>query len=159
MHITALARKNLTNHMWKAPKVFYCDTDGFAVPAPGGLENTDRLGGLKYEKHIKAGIFAAPKLYAMQSDDDKWDVKSKGFSRIQDDDGKGSHKITYSDFQKLLSHEDLHLEQFARLKTLWRDGQTKPHERTIMKTWVGESRTKRRMQGNSSVPWDVIELQ
>lgn len=68
MHITAVARANLTRYMREASDCYYCDTDGFAVPPTDVLPTSNELGGLKLEKHIRQAHFEAPKLYAMQLD-------------------------------------------------------------------------------------------
>lgn len=177
VHITAIARRELARHMLRAPDVYYCDTDGFAIPAPSALPVSDKLGMLKYEKMIRQGIFAAPKLYAMRNTHildyasgdgeevlfGEWNVKGKGFSRIAYEDEEGNKKTTplrYEDFVQLLEHKDLHLEQFARLRSMFRDGKVYPHEKLMGKTWTGRARNKRKADGKETTrPWQVSELQ
>lgn len=158
MHITAVARRVLYDYLVEAPKVYYCDTDGFAVPDYAELPTSPELGGLKLEKHIFRAEWAAPKLYAYQEEaDGAWTVKGKGFSRVKGEDGK-TRKMNYGDFQTLLEHKDLYLEQFGRLRSLWRDGETAPRERIISKTWQGKVRPKRAPNGQTTRPWRVGEL-
>lgn len=160
MHITAVARRVLFEYLSEAPKVYYCDTDGFAVPGHSELPTSNELGGLKLEKHIFRAEWAAPKLYAYQEEEGgPWTVKGKGFSRVKGDDGK-TRKMGYEDFRLLLEHKDLYLEQFGRLRTLWRDGVTAPRERIIEKTWQGKVRPKRcpAPGGMTTRPWRIKEL-
>lgn len=159
MHITAVARRVLYDYIAEAPKVYYCDTDGFAVPAYSKLPTSPELGGLKLEKHIFRAEWAAPKLYAYQEEEGgAWTVKGKGFSRVKDQETGKTRKMGYEDFRQLLEHKDLYLEQFGRLRALWRDGETKPRERIVGKTYVGEVRPKRAPQGQTTRPWKVSEL-
>jgi len=155
-HITAVARRVLDDYLVQAPRVYYCDTDGFAVPESSTFETSNELGGLKLEKHIFAAEFAAPKLYAITENGTDWTVKGKGFSRVRVN-GK-TRKLHYDDFQKLLSSKELELEQFGRLRALWRDGETAPRERIVKKTWRQTSRPKRAPIGDFTRPWKVSEI-
>lgn len=158
VHITAIARRVLFDYLSEAPRVYYCDTDGFAVPGHSELPTSPELGGLKLEKHIFRAEWAAPKLYAYQEEEGgPWTVKGKGFSRVLGPDGK-SRKMCYDDFRNLLEHKDLYLEQFGRLRSLWRDGITRPRESIIEKTWQGKVRPKRAPNGDGTRPWKVSEL-
>lgn len=168
MHITSVARRVLENYLVQAPKVYYCDTDGFAVPARFKLPTSPELGGLKFEKHWYSGETPAPKLYAYREEEaGPWVVKGKGFSGVKRTDeelaslksqGLNPRKMTYADFRTLLEHKDLYLEQFSRLRSLWRDGQTAPREVTVTKTWRGKARPKRAIMGQTTRPWKVSEL-
>lgn len=159
-HITAVARRVLDEYLVQAPRVYYCDTDGFAVPESSRFELSDELGGLKLEKHVFEGVFAAPKLYAFTEDGSSWTVKGKGFSRVSSvEDGKRkSHRLRYDDFCKLLGQKELELEQFGRLRALWRDGETAPRERIVTKKWRNTMRQKRCPVGDYSRPWNVKEI-
>jgi hypothetical protein len=158
MHITSIARRVLYEYLVQPEKVYYCDTDGFAVPNRSRFDTSEELGGLKLEKHIFQAEWAAPKLYAYQEKENgPWTVKGKGFSRVRGEDGE-NRKLGYSDFRQLLEHKDLYLEQFGRLRALWRDGETKPRERIIEKTWQGNVRPKRAPQGSTTRPWRVGEI-
>lgn len=160
VHITAIARKVLTQYMRDSRRVYYCDTDGFAVDEVTYYPTSDKLGGLKHEKHVYEAVYLAPKLYAYrESEDGTWKIRAKGFSRPKDANGD-NRSVNYDDFRKLIEHKDIALDQFARLKTLWRSGDVKPREYEVNKTWQGTVRTKRRMlpQGGSE-PWHVSELQ
>lgn len=161
VHITAIARRVLGEYLRQSPRVYYCDTDGFAVPHTWSYPTSNKLGGLKLEKHVYEAKFLAPKLYAYRKDEDQnWTVRGKGFSRILDQKTGETHSLNYEDFKFLIEHKDLHLEQFARLRTLWRSGDTKPRELELTKTWRGVVRTKRRMlEEGGSVPWHIKELQ
>jgi DNA polymerase type B, organellar and viral len=164
MHITAVARKVLYNYIAEAPKVYYCDTDGFAVPGYSKLPTSPELGGLKLEKHIFRAEWAAPKLYAYQEEEGgPWTVKGKGFSRVKERDSVGeftgkTRRMNYEDFRELLEHKDVYLDQFGRLRALWRDGVTAPRERVVEKTYVGKVRPKRAPHGQTTRPWKVSEL-
>lgn len=168
VHITAIARRVLTDYLRESKRVYYCDTDGFAVPETMYYPTSNKLGGLKLEKHVYEARFLAPKLYAYRSDEDKpWTVRGKGFSRVRDYDPRtgekldtgNTHTLNYEDFKFLQEHKDLHLEQFARLRTLWKSGDTSPRELDLRKTWRGTVRTKRRMLAEGSEPWNVKEIQ
>jgi hypothetical protein len=161
VHITAIARRVLGNYLRQSPRVYYCDTDGFAVPHTFSYPTSNKLGGLKLEKHVYEAKFLAPKLYAYRKDEEQnWTVRGKGFSRILDRKTGETHSLNYEDFKFLIEHKDLHLEQFARLRTLWKSGDTTPREIEQTKTWRGVVRTKRRMlDEGGSVPWNVKELQ
>lgn len=157
MHITAIARRVLYDYIALPPRVFYCDTDGFGVPDSYKLDQSLELGGLKLEKHIYEATWAAPKLYAYrETEDGDWSIKAKGFSRVWE--AGETRKPKYEDFQQLLEHKDLYLEQFGRLRSLWRDGQTKPRESVIQKTWQGQVRPKRAPNGAGTRPWKVSEI-
>ena len=160
VHITAIARRVLGEYLRQSPKVYYCDTDGFAVPDSVYYPTSSKLGGLKLEKHVYEAKFLAPKLYAYRQDSDQnWTVRGKGFSRILDQETGKTHSLNYEDFKFLIEHKDLHLEQFARLRTLWKSGDTSPRELHQTKTWRGSVRTKRRMlPEGGSVPWNVRDL-
>ena len=159
MHITALARRNLTEYLIEAERPYYCDTDGFAVPRTVKLPQSTELGGLKLEKHIFKSLWPAPKLYAYQeAEGEEWKVRAKGFSGIGKRKPDEPLDIAYHRFLDVLEHKDYHFEHFSRLKENWRDGLTKPREVKSKKTWRGKARPKRRPVGNSSVPWEVREL-
>lgn len=168
-HITALARRSLGRFMTQAidmgGSVYYCDTDGFAtdpaIPYGGTFygplfETSKELGDLKHEKHLFEGRFAAPKLYAMK-DSKGWNVKAKGFNKVASEEGK-TRAINFEDYCKLIDGRELALEQFVRIRTGLRKGETVPTERVTHKGLRFQTRTKRRMVGKGSVPWNVSEL-
>lgn len=172
VHITARARALLTRYMIEAEKVYYCDTDGFAVPAPGPWGDSEELGALKKERHIYRARFAAPKFYALDTDvknkdtgklERKWVVKGKGFSRIRHVDSDGNVKtarLSYEDFIQLQEQKEVQLESFASLKTLWRRGEIKPAEIISPKRWRNTVRPKRAPEsdGVNTRAWNVKEL-
>lgn len=171
MHITAIARAVLTRFMWQGSRVFYCDTDGFGVPSTDRFETSEELGGLKNEKHIHRGIFAAPKLYAYQeSEDGDWSIKAKGFSRLrghryQTRDGEewidegDSRPISYEDFVDLLEHKELYVESFSRLKGGLKKQSISPSEILQTKRLRGSVRPKRAFHDDgTSRAWNVDEL-
>jgi len=164
VHITAIARRVLAEYLVKVPTLYYCDTDGFGAKG-AEFEQSDALGALKREKHIFEADFAAPKLYAYrESSDGKWNIRSKGFNRVIDvgDDGarSESRKINYQDFQSILQHKDIYLENFGRLRSLWREGITTPRDSVKEKTYRGTARPKRAPDGEHGAtrPWSVSEL-
>lgn len=160
VHITAIARRVLGDYLRQSERVYYCDTDGFAVPESTYYPTSNKLGGLKLEKHVYEAKFLAPKLYAYRKEEEgNWTVRGKGFSRVLDTKTGQTHRLNYEDFKYLIEHKDLHLEQFARLRTLWKSGDTTPRELDLRKTWRGTVRTKRRMlEQGGSVPWNVTDL-
>lgn len=157
-HITARARRSLTRYMAQSPVVYYCDTDGFAVPESVKFPESDALGGLKFEKPIWHARFEAPKLYAIKKTQDAdYDIKAKGFSRIRD--GDGDRRITYKDFCDLIDHRDLEIAHFQRIREGLRDGNLSPTENPIQKTYLGKHKSKRRyIPGGNSVPRHVGEI-
>lgn len=175
VHITAIARRALTRYLNESYLVYYCDTDGFAVPPDVKYATSDKLGGLKHEKHEYEAVNLAPKLYAYRCKESReaaaklraegkeasdWVIRGKGFNRVIDPETEETHKLNYEDFKFLTEHKDLHLEQFARLRTLWKSGDTTPREIKTKKTWRGTVRTKRKMlDKGGSEPWDVKQLQ
>lgn len=160
MHITALSRKWLYQYMEKASTVYYCDTDGFAIPASDILPESKELGGLKKEKPIWEGYFHAPKTYAYRTEEGgEWHIKAKGFSRPLDENGE-TRPLSYADFQELLEHKELHIEQFTRVRGLLKSETHKPHDVLRLKTFRDTARPKRCFpeEGGRSRPWDVSEL-
>ncbi len=169
LHITAIARKSIYNYMTEASNVFYCDTDGFCVPCTDSFDESNELGGLKKEKPIFHGQFAAPKLYAYQeTEGGPHTIKAKGFSKVRGGVVNGewiskpednSHPLTYSDFCHLLEHKEVHVEQFSRLKQGLKGGNIHPSEGIIEKRWRNVVKPKRFFyRDGSSRPWTVEEL-
>ena len=159
MHITAHARAALTRYMRQASEVYYCDTDGFAVSEADVFPTSNELGGLKLEKFIRQGHFEAPKLYAYETPDGTWEIKAKGFSRVKDEEGEGSHKLSYEDFCSLLGKRELQIEMFGRIKGNLKAGRTSPREFSQKKRYRGVEREKRKpLSDGSTVPWNVREL-
>lgn len=168
MHITALSRKWIYEYMAKASKVFYCDTDGFAVTVSDSKNyvNSKELGGLKHEKEIRDGYFHAPKTYRYQEalpDGMQGPlralIKAKGFSRIEDDEGN-TRKLGYADFTALLEHKEVHVEQFSRVRGLLTSGNVHPHDIHRTKQFRDSINPKRYFppDGGRSRPWHVSEL-
>lgn len=170
VHITAIARANIARFMWQASKVYYCDTDGFACPDSDTFPSSNELGGLKKEKHIYHGKFAAPKLYAYQEQNGgDWTIKAKGFSKVrgrrigtrwevtEDDDAR---PISYREFCDLLEHKELPIEHFVKLKQGLKSGNHRPQDGVTIKTWKDSVRPKRCFRKNgSSRAWRVWELE
>lgn len=63
--------------------IYYMDTDCLVVdkPLPDWLVSPTELGKLKLEYIIKEGVFLAPKVYAIKTNDGKVIIKVKGLSR------------------------------------------------------------------------------
>lgn len=169
MHITALSRKWIYDFMAKASKVYYCDTDGFAIPIDdsSNYNNSKELGGLKHEKTIIDGYFHAPKTYRYQEALNEGvqgplqaHIKAKGFSRIEDEDGN-TRKLSYGDFSRLLEHKEVHVEQFSRVRGLLKSGKVHPHDIHRTKQFRDSINPKRYFppSGARSRPWSVAELQ
>lgn len=169
MHITALSRKWLYEYMAKAEKVFYCDTDGFAVPNTDSFPESVELGGLKKEKPIHDAYFHAPKTYAYRchapleegfsGPQPEWHIKAKGFSRIEDENGE-THQLNYDDFTALLERKEVHVEQFSRVRSMLKSGKAHPHDVHRTKQFRDTVNPKRYFppDGSRSRPWDVSEL-
>jgi hypothetical protein len=179
-HITAVARRNLTRYMREASQVYYCDTDGFAVPECDTWPDSKELGGLKFEKFMWSARFELPKLYAYQAREreydvqppaemqESWTLKSKGFSKVRGhwegermvaDDGEDARRLEYSDFCRLLDGQELLINQFCRVKQGMRRGLTHPHEYLYGKRLTRKQRQKRYFERDgTSRPWRMKEL-
>lgn len=170
VHITSLARANITRHMWKASRVYYVDTDGFACPAGEHVPTSDELGALKLEKHIRDATFAAPKLYAYQEEEGgAYRIKAKGFSRVRgevDDTGTwrvtdedDSRRLNYNDFCRIIEGGDVGIETFSRVRSSLRKGAPGPSESIQFKQWHDRVRPKRApLPDGGSRPWRMLEL-
>ena len=62
--------------------IYYMDTDSLIVdrPLPDWMVTNNELGKLKLEHFVKEGVFLAPKVYALKTDDGKEISKVKGLS-------------------------------------------------------------------------------
>lgn len=143
--ITSLARAALWRLMIQPVKagnpIFYCDTDGFVCRHP--FPSSDKLGELKHVRHVKEGIFIAPKLYRL---DEK--VKAKGF-----------RSLTPEEFERVHTGEEIRVERMMRIKELYRTGSTEPLEKIFTKKLTFKQRPKRsKVSGGGTRPWDVKEL-
>ena len=99
--ITAYARIEMAN-LFKflidnGYTIFYCDTDCVVVnkPLPDDMVSSTELGKLKLEHTIKKGIFLAPKVYCLKTEEDKFISKVKGLNH--------DVEVSYLDFISLLS--------------------------------------------------------
>lgn len=164
-HITAVARRVLYDYMQKAPHVYYCDTDGFATTRQARFDVSTELGGLKHEKKIRRGRFLAPKLYALEVEDEagaaEWMVKAKGF-------GGG---ISYADFCELAERAEdddwagLELNHFERIREGFGRGSFAPAEGYRHKRFRAQGEGPRQLlpkrrffRDGSSAPWSVAEI-
>lgn len=163
-HITALARKNLYEHMLPCDEFYYCDTDGFATNEPN-LPTSDKLGGLKLELSFRDAEFLSPKVYRIDKK-----VKAKGMSladKRQLPDGLSEidrkerlGEIALSRWLKLREGLTVEAERMSRIKELYRSGSTVPVTRIIEKQLRFASRPKRHMfKDGSSEPWNVDVLE
>ncbi len=167
MHITALSRRWLYEYMAESERVFYCDTDGFAIPKDtSGYVTSKELGKLKHEKVIVEGHFHAPKTYAYQAalpegvhGPLQYTIKAKGISRPLDENGD-SRRLTYQDYCNLLEHKELPIERFSRVRGLLKMKDPRVHDVRINKTLRDTVNPKRYFptNGSRSRPWDVTEL-
>lgn len=170
VHITALARRAIGIYMRDAASreggdCYYCDTDGFAVSDTVVFDTSLELGGLKLEKHIFEGTFAAAKLYSHRSGPDaEWTVKAKGFSKVLPYDpetgepvGGSARQINYDDFSRLLESKDLPLAHFTKIREAMAGGDLAPSEVVRRKRFRNIARPKRDFSadGRTSEPWDV----
>lgn len=142
-HITAIARRTLYDYLQGSRPFHYCDTDGFCTKR-GDLHTSDELGKIKLERSVGEGYFIGPKLYRI---DDK--VKAKGFSRMSVDK-----------FLRLRDSEEIEIERMARVKELYRGGQTRPADLLIKKRLRHKLLTKRfQYKDGSTRPWEIGEIQ
>lgn len=173
VHITALARRAISEHMveaasWEGGDVHYVDTDGFAVPTHVVFNTSNELGGLKLEKHIHEGTFAAAKLYAHRPGPDaEWTVRAKGFSKVVPYDAQGNpqgtsaRRFEYGDFQRLLEHKEIPLSHFMKIReSLAGDGNLAPKEIIRRKSFRNVAKPKRQFSedGRTSTPWDIEDI-
>lgn len=161
--ITAIARKNLYEHMQKCDEVHYCDTDGFSTNR-NDLPTGDRLGELKLELVFKEAEFISPKVYRI---DQK--VKAKGMSlkdkskmpagMTDEEQEKWIGELSYKRWMALREGEAIEVERMARIRELYRSGDTTPISSTIKKEFRGSSRPKRLTHGDGTTePWSIDEL-
>lgn len=144
-HITALARRNLFDHM-KGERVHYCDTDGFSTESKHATG--EGLGELKLEATIKRGYFHAPKLYQI---DDK--CRAKGFSLGKDP------KIAMQRYLKLIRTGELEVERMLRIRELWSRGITQPTQAIVKKRLQKRVLEKRCMlKTGETRPWSADEI-
>lgn len=157
--ITARARANLYNHLIQCKETYYCDTDGFACSRSDNFTTSSRLGGLKLEKILTQGHFAAPKLYAMKEEAQDWKIKAKGFSKVKRQGQERSTGLTYNEFQELLLHRSVEVETFTRVRSTIKTQDLFPAPGTLQKTWRGKIRPKRcELADGTTRPWTVEEL-
>lgn len=97
--ITAYARIHMSQFKNNLDyKLFYSDTDSIYINKPldnSYISNTI-LGKLKLENIITKGIFLAPKVYGLQTEDGQTIIKAKGLTK------EGISKLSLSDLESLL---------------------------------------------------------
>jgi hypothetical protein len=168
-NITAISRGLLTRYLWKAPEVYYCDTDSI-VTTPGTVLPTGKnLGELKHEGTMYDAVFHRPKLYAYWTDCGKCRgagckhceqgrkpvVKAKGFGKLADTDAR----MNIESFDRVINGNDVSVNQFLRLKSLIRSGQYTPREIQFEKGLRTSAIEKRVFsEDGQSRPWNVDEL-
>lgn len=203
--ITALARKNLYQHMRKCDTFHYCDTDGFSTNRPD-LPTGEMLGELKLELVFKEAEFVSPKVYRIGAGHELKDgklkpfpgkVKAKGMSLAdkrdlpshlteeerakwaegdgylpkgtasldkstpltEDERKKWIGEVSLKRWMQLREGQMVDAERMARIKELYRSGNTVPITQTIKKMLRGYSRPKRRTDAyGSTTPWDIKDL-
>lgn len=157
--ITARARRSLYDFIVQCDEVYYCDTDGFACSKANEFMTSTKLGGLKLEKVLAEGHFAAPKLYAMREENKPWRIKAKGFSKVKRQGQEKSSGLTYEEFQLLLSHRSIEVETFSRVRSTINNPEMMPTQGVMAKTWRGKVRPKRcELSDGTTRPWEVGEL-
>jgi DNA polymerase elongation subunit (family B) len=95
--ITAYARIHMSQFKNNSDyNLFYSDTDSIYIDKPlsEDLVNSKILGKMKLENIIKKGIFLAPKVYYLLTEDEKMIYKVKGLSH--------DIELTIDDFNQLL---------------------------------------------------------
>ena len=93
--------------------IYYKDTDSIVVdkPLPDFLVSSTELGKLKLEHVLKKGIFIAPKVYCLVTEDNQFIYKVKGLNK--------NVTLTLSDFESLLNKDfKLEREQIKWFKSL-----------------------------------------
>jgi hypothetical protein len=96
--ITAYARIHMSQFKNNPDfKLYYTDTDSayFDRPLPDYMVDRKTLGKMKLENIVKKAVFLAPKLYFLETIEDKIIYKVKGLS----------HNIELKDFESLLIKE------------------------------------------------------
>jgi hypothetical protein len=160
----SLARANLLGHMVKCDSVHYCDTDGFSTNQPD-LPTGTKLGELKLELVFKEAEFISPKVYRIDGKS-----KAKGMS-LRDKVGMPSDlteaqrekwvsEMSLARWIKLRDGHTIEIERMARVRELYRSGNTVPITRKVVKQLRGVSRPKRRLlaDNNTTTPWQIEEL-
>jgi len=97
--ITAYSRLHMTQFKNNPDyKLFYSDTDSIYInrPLPDHLVSQTEIGLMKLENIIKKGIFLAPKVYALLTEDNKVIIKVKGLNK------EGIEQLSLEDFENLL---------------------------------------------------------
>jgi hypothetical protein len=103
--ITAYARIHMSQFKNNSNfNLYYSDTDSIYIdsPLPKELVNSKILGKMKLENIINKAIFLAPKVYYLETDDNKVIYKVKGLSH--------EIELTKNDFESLL-YKDAFLEK------------------------------------------------
>lgn len=156
VHITAIARRNLYNHLWDAQEdIYYCDTDS-VITTTELPSDPKTLGALKLEEDIWNGEFVAPKVYAAKVADSSEKerigediVKAKGFSRMN-----------YQKFCEIREGERIKIARMTRLRELYRKGETEPEEAVVEKRLVQKLLPKRcELSDGHTRPWGVHEIE
>jgi hypothetical protein len=153
--VTAHSRALLYSYMSRVPfdeggRLFYVDTDSVVYSDPLGREVEmpmgDEVGMLKLEYEIDGGIFAAPKLYMLETPG-KIVVRSKGFSAL---DG--------TSFKQLCRGEFVTVRRMQSIKENVRSGNMTPKEVYVPKQ-ARFLKTKRAdLPGGETRPWTVEEI-
>jgi hypothetical protein len=163
VHITALARRTLYNHLEECEKqneaFHYTDTDSVATNAK--LPTGGMLGALKLEKKIANAIFKAPKVYM----GDGWELqkdgtwtetslnKAKGFSLPKNPEEARKTLL------RIIEGGEIEVQRMARLRELYRTGRTEPVEIIIKKALTGLMLSKRfHYPDGTTRPWSIDEL-
>jgi len=162
--ITASARQNLYEHMEQCDRFHYCDTDGFSTDR-GDLPVGTKLGELKLELVFKEAEFVTPKFYRIDRK-----VKAKGMSLkdksqmptglTPEQQEKWIGDMSLDKWTRLREGQSVEAERMARIKELYRGGNTVPITRTIEKFMRGTSRPKRETyRDGTTSPWSITDLQ
>lgn len=161
-HITSIARKRLYDFMAQCQDSFYCDTDGFATTDM--LPTSNQLGDIKLEKFIDEGQFVQAKLYRLVGRDDKGEPLGKKNKATGEYEGmikaKGFSNLSYAEFAQLLEGDDVYFERMARLKDLYRRGETMPEEIMVKKHLNPLTIPKRFTYPDGATrPWTIDEIE
>jgi len=157
-HITAIARRNLFEHMKKSNNdVHYCDTDGFSTTHK--YRTGKELGDLKLEKKEVSADYIGPKVYKMRclelNSKGKWErktiTKAKGFSL-------GSGDEAEKRFDMLVSGREIKVDRMSRIRENFKRGTVAPNESTITKALRTVIPKRFTYPNGSTRPWTIEEL-
>lgn len=161
--ITAHAREALYQHMMKARRVYYCDTDGFGVSPDSEYALGDKLGDLKREKQWDRNVwFVAPKVYR-GGNAEGVTHKAKGFSlgkTCKAQCGSCARcRVVAERWESVANGREIEIEKMRRVREgLVSDGEFKPVEILTTKALRNPFPKRHFYRDGTSRPWHTSEL-